>query len=54
MRSIQNRRRFVAGLSAVCAAGLASVPTSTHAEPAPVTTTVRLPRTFRAVCESGN
>ena len=52
MRIIQNRRRFMVGLSAVGAAGLVGVPTSAHAEPAPETTTVRLPRAFRALCEA--
>lgn len=42
MQIIQNRRRFMVGLSAVGAAGLAGVPTSLHAEPPPETTTIRL------------
>ncbi|TIL33981.1 ABC transporter substrate-binding protein [Mesorhizobium sp.] len=52
MEIVQSRRHFMMGLSAVGAAGLVNVPTSAHAEPAPETTTVRLPRTFRALCEA--
>jgi NitT/TauT family transport system substrate-binding protein len=43
MQIIQDRRRFMAGLSAAAAVGLVSSPTSVHAEPPPETTTIRLP-----------
>ena len=42
MQIMQNRRRFVTGLSAAAAAGLVGAPTSAHAEPPPETTTIRL------------
>src|SRR5262245_37635749 len=41
VKIIQNRRRFLAGLSTV-AAGLVAAPRQLHAEPPPETTTVRL------------
>jgi len=44
MQIMQSRRRFMAGLSAVGAAGLALAPKSLHAEPPPETTTIRLPQ----------
>ena len=44
MQTIQNRRRFMAGLSSVGAAGLIFGPKSIHAEPPPDTTAVRLPQ----------
>ena len=44
METMQSRRRFMAGLSAVGAAGLALAPKSLHAEPPPETTTIRLPQ----------
>jgi NitT/TauT family transport system substrate-binding protein len=40
----QSRRRFLASASLAGAAGLIGLPASLHAEPAPETTTVRLPR----------
>jgi NitT/TauT family transport system substrate-binding protein len=43
MRTIQSRRRFLANLSLLGAAGLVGAPRSLHAEPPPETTTVRLP-----------
>jgi NitT/TauT family transport system substrate-binding protein len=42
MPSIQNRRRFLAGLSAASAAGLIGAPKLAYAEPPPETTRVRL------------
>jgi NitT/TauT family transport system substrate-binding protein len=44
MQMLQNRRRFIAGLSAASAAGLVLTPRSIHAEPRPETTAVRLPQ----------
>ena len=44
METMQSWRRFMAGLSAVGAAGLALAPNSLHAEPPPETTTIRLPQ----------
>jgi NitT/TauT family transport system substrate-binding protein len=45
MQIIQNRRTFLAGLSAAGAAGLLTVrPSNAAGDPAPETTTVRLPR----------
>jgi NitT/TauT family transport system substrate-binding protein len=44
MQILQNRRRFIAGLSAVSAAGLVLSSRSVHAEPPPETTAVRLPQ----------
>jgi NitT/TauT family transport system substrate-binding protein len=44
MNIIQNRRRFLAGLSAAGATGLFSRTAKVAAEPPPETTTVRLPR----------
>lgn len=49
MLSMQNRRRFLAGISA---AGLIGLPGSSRAEPPPETTTIRLPWAFRTVCET--
>lgn len=45
----QNRRRFLAGISA---AGLAGLPTTSRAEPPPEITTLRLPFAFRTLCEA--
>jgi NitT/TauT family transport system substrate-binding protein len=42
MQIIQDRRRFMARLSAAAAVGLVSSPTSLHAEPPPESTTIRL------------
>jgi NitT/TauT family transport system substrate-binding protein len=44
MKTIQNRRTFLAGLSAAGGAGLIGTSTPAWAEPPPETTTVRLPR----------
>jgi NitT/TauT family transport system substrate-binding protein len=44
MQIIQNRRRFMAGLTAVGGAGMIGSSTSAWAEPPPETTSVRLPR----------
>ena len=44
MQIIQNRRTFLAGLSAAGGAGLIGTSTPAWAEPPPETTTVRLPR----------
>ena len=44
MYKMQSRRRFLANLSLLGAAGLMGVPREVHAEPPPETTTVRLPR----------
>lgn len=52
MQSLYSRRRFLAGLSAASAAGLAGSAKPAYAEPPPETTTVRLPMAFRAVCEA--
>ena len=49
MLSMQNRRRFLAGISA---AGLAGLPRSAHAEPPAEITTLRLPFAFRSLCEA--
>ncbi len=46
MYIIQNRRTFLAGLTAAGTAGLIGAPSSARAEPPPETTTVRLPRYF--------
>jgi NitT/TauT family transport system substrate-binding protein len=43
MHTFQNRRGFLAGLTATGAAGLIGVPSKACAEPPPETTTVRLP-----------
>ncbi len=43
MQNIQNRRRFLAGLTATSAAGLIGAPKQARAEPPPEVTTVRLP-----------
>jgi NitT/TauT family transport system substrate-binding protein len=50
MQIVQNRRCFMAGLSAA-AVGLVSSPTSLHAEPPPETTTIRLPA-IPAACQA--
>ena len=42
MQSIQNRRRFLAGLTAAGAASLVGAPTPALAEPPPETTRIRL------------
>ena len=52
MQIIQSRRKFLAGAVSTGAAGLLGPPTVLHAEPSPETTTVRLPKTFRALCEA--
>lgn len=52
MPIIENRRTFMAGVAAIGAAGLLGTPTQARAEPPPETTTVRLPKYFRAVCEA--
>jgi NitT/TauT family transport system substrate-binding protein len=53
MQIIPSRRKFITGLSAT-AAGLIRVPTSLRAEPAPETTSVRLPRWINsAYCWAG-
>jgi NitT/TauT family transport system substrate-binding protein len=44
MQVLQNRRRFLAGLSAASTAGLVLSSRSAHAEPPPETTAVRLPQ----------
>jgi NitT/TauT family transport system substrate-binding protein len=44
MRTIQGRRRFLANLSLLGAAGLVGAPRELHAEPPAETTTIRLPR----------
>ena len=44
MKIIQNRRTFLAGLSAAGAAGFVGTSTPAWAEPPPETTSVRLPR----------
>src|SRR5438874_111219 len=51
MQNIQSRRRFLAGLSV---AGVTSIvgATASLAEASPETATVRLPNTFRVVCEA--
>src|SRR5262245_27424740 len=48
--SMQTRRRFLAGLSLVGAAGLVGASRPLHAEPLPETPTVRLPRWSEASC----
>ena len=50
MQIIQNRRRFLAGLSTAAAAGLVAAPRQLHAEPPPETTTVRLPNGVAGAC----
>ena len=52
MHTFQNRRRFLAGLTATGAAGFIGAPPSASAEPPPETATVRLPWQFRAFCEA--
>ena len=52
MQTIQSRRSFLAGAASAGASGLLGRPTVLHAEPSPETTTVRLPKTFRALCEA--
>jgi NitT/TauT family transport system substrate-binding protein len=52
MQIMQSRRRFLTSLSLASAAGLVGAPRQVHAEPPPETTTVRLPKSFRAVCEA--
>ena len=47
MQIIQNRRHFLAGLSAAAAAGLVGCRHRLCAEPPPETTTIRLPKFFR-------
>src|SRR5687768_10460936 len=55
MQIIQNRRCFVAGLSAAGIASLFNVRASHGAgEPPPETTTVRLPKVFPASCDAAN
>src|SRR5215471_18234331 len=49
MHIIQNRRTFLAGLSAIGAATLIGVPESVWAEPPPETTSVRLGK-WQAPC----
>ncbi|TIR42762.1 MAG: twin-arginine translocation signal domain-containing protein, partial [Mesorhizobium sp.] len=44
MQIIQNRRRFLAGLTAAGGAGIIGTSTSAWAEAPPETTSVRLPR----------
>ncbi len=44
MQIIQNRRHFLAGLTAAGAAGLIGISKPAWAEPPPETTSVRLPR----------
>jgi NitT/TauT family transport system substrate-binding protein len=54
MTSIQNRRHFLAGLSAIGAAGLFAPTRNAAAEPPPEITTVRLPRWIgTAYCWAG-
>ena len=54
MTTIQNRRHFLAGLSAVGAAGLFAPTRNAAAEPPPEITTVRLPRWIgTAYCWAG-
>jgi NitT/TauT family transport system substrate-binding protein len=52
MKIIPNRRHFLAGAAAAGAAGFLGSTTESRAEPPPETTTVRLPKTFRALCEA--
>ncbi len=49
MLSMQNRRRFLAGIGAM---GLIGLPGSSRAEPPPEITTLRLPHLFRSVCDA--
>jgi NitT/TauT family transport system substrate-binding protein len=52
MRTMQSRRRFLTRTSLAAAAGLLTMPKSSHAEPPPETTTVRLPGWSVAGCEA--
>ncbi len=52
MRIIQNRRRFMTTALAAGTACALGDPTNAWAEAAPETTKLRLPKTFRAVCEA--
>ncbi len=52
MQNLHSRRRFLAGLSAAGAAGLVGSSQPASAEPPPETMTVRLPWSFRGVCEA--
>jgi NitT/TauT family transport system substrate-binding protein len=51
MQMFQNRRDFLAGLTATGAAGLIGAPSNACAEPPLETTTVRLPKYFPASCD---
>jgi NitT/TauT family transport system substrate-binding protein len=51
MHTFQNRRDFLAGLTASGTAGLIGMPSMACAEPPPETTTVRLPKYFPASCD---
>jgi NitT/TauT family transport system substrate-binding protein len=50
LQTLQNRRRFLAGLSAASATGLVIQPQSLHAEPPPETATVRLADGLGVAC----
>ena len=52
MQTLKSRRRFLAGLSAAGATGFVGSAQPAYAEPPPETTTVRLAKYFRAVCEA--
>ncbi|WP_331371296.1 ABC transporter substrate-binding protein [Sinorhizobium chiapasense] len=52
MQIVQNRRTFLAGAAAAGAVGFLGTTAQAWAEPGLETTTVRLPKTFRALCEA--
>ena len=52
MQIIQNRRRFLTGLTATGAAGLIGAPNLAYAEPPPETTSVRLAKYFPSGCDA--
>ena len=52
MTNLQNRRRFLAGLTATGATGFVGSAQPASAEPPPETMTVRLPWSYRGVCEA--